>query len=332
MPPRIKTLILLALPASGKSEVRKFLASMDPATRLNDFGIGPTLDLDDYPYVHLMRRIDQVLAKHGERPAFFLGKDRPFQDPITWNVLIELLNEDYKRLREGAPYNFQIFHESRVSGLFSRMDVARERLGMHSLFRRLTAAHQHEDELHEEARRHFDILNKVITAEKEGATVVIEFARGGPHGSPFPIIPPRGYASALQTLAPEILNDACILYVNVTPEQARQKNIERGRPSEQGSILHHSVPSEVMLADYGGDDVKWLLEQSGGSGTIRVERVVQEGDRYVTKEYCVPVAVFDNRTDYTSFLRAPEDRWHPQDIRALHNGLATAMAPLLNDP
>ena len=332
MPRKIETLILLALPASGKSEVRKFLASMDPEARLNDFGIGPTLDLDDYPYVHLMRRVDEVLMDQMEYPMFYMGKDRPFQDPITWNVLIELLNEDYRQLRTGSPYDLPKLVDKRVLWLFFRMTVARRRLGMHAdhLKRRLVS--ELERGLGDEFQKHFDALNAVITADKEGATVVIEFARGGPHGSPFPIIPPRGYASALQTLAPEILERACILYVMVTPEQARKKNIERGRPSEQGSILFHSVPAEVMLADYGCDDIEWMLGKSLKSNTIRVERVVQEGDRYMTKVYRVPVAVFDNRNDLTSFVREPQENWPIESVRALHDDLASAMAPLIATP
>src|SRR3989338_1190430 len=115
--------------------------------------------------------------------------------------------------------------------------------------------------------------------------------------------------SALQTLDPAILEHACILYVWVDPAQARAKNIERGRPSEQGSILHHSVPSEVMLADYGCDDIGELTVGSNGFDVIRVERVVQEGDRYVTRVYDVPFAAFDNRDDLTSFVRGPKEDW-----------------------
>jgi len=48
------TLLLLALPASGKSEVRTYLTARDPAR----FHMGPTVQLDDYPYVHLQIRAD----------------------------------------------------------------------------------------------------------------------------------------------------------------------------------------------------------------------------------------------------------------------------------
>jgi len=39
----IDTLLLLALPASGKSEVRKYLASLTPEQCRNELHMGPTV-------------------------------------------------------------------------------------------------------------------------------------------------------------------------------------------------------------------------------------------------------------------------------------------------
>ena len=39
--------LLLALPASGKSEVRRYLAHVPPAACRDDFHMGPTVQLDD---------------------------------------------------------------------------------------------------------------------------------------------------------------------------------------------------------------------------------------------------------------------------------------------
>lgn len=58
-------------------------------------------------------------------------------------------------------------------------------------------------------------------------TVVIEFARGGPHGSTFPIKPPQGYQYSLRYLSRDILAKCAMLYIWVTPEQSRKKNEER---------------------------------------------------------------------------------------------------------
>jgi len=87
----LDTILLFSLPASGKSEVRRYLASLTPDQCRNDFHMGPTLQLDDYPYVHLMHRIDDELKANGLGYAYYHGPSRPFRDNWTWAVLIELL-------------------------------------------------------------------------------------------------------------------------------------------------------------------------------------------------------------------------------------------------
>ena len=78
--------LLLALPASGKSEVRRFLANIEPETLKKDFHIGQNMQLDDFPYVHLMRRIDDELAKIGEKRIFFKAGTEPFVNPKDWGT------------------------------------------------------------------------------------------------------------------------------------------------------------------------------------------------------------------------------------------------------
>src|SRR5215510_6941663 len=67
----IDVLLLFALPASGKSEVRRYLASLSPEQCRDELHLGPTAQLDDYPYVHLMRRVSQELRKRGGDGVFF---------------------------------------------------------------------------------------------------------------------------------------------------------------------------------------------------------------------------------------------------------------------
>ena len=81
---------------------------------------------------------------------------------------------------------------------------------------------------------------------------------------------------------------------------------------------------EVMLGQYGCDDLAWLLEQSDRPGTLRIERIVQEGDRYATRVFHVPAARFDNRKDLTTFVREPQEAWKAEDVAAIHGELKAA--------
>ena len=56
-----KVFLLQALPASGKSEVRNFMENSEPERLKQECHIGENLQLDDCPYVHMMRRIDNEL-------------------------------------------------------------------------------------------------------------------------------------------------------------------------------------------------------------------------------------------------------------------------------
>ena len=94
----LEIVLLLALPASGKSEVRKYLESLTGAEALRDFHMGPTVQLDDYPYVHLMRRISEELHRQDHDGIFFDSELLPLKDGRDWGTLIELVNEDYDDL------------------------------------------------------------------------------------------------------------------------------------------------------------------------------------------------------------------------------------------
>ena len=322
----LDTILLFSLPASGKSEVRRYMGSLTPDQCRQDFHMGPTLQLDDYPYVHLMHRIDDELKALGQGYAYYHGPNRPFLDNWTWAVLIELLNEDYANLMASR----QVEVTSAAQHLFDRLDAAHARVGLaqpmgelpHRIRLRVAAA------LEAECRAELDALNRQNAQDKAGRTLVIEAARGGPNGSAFPLCPPHGYETAFQTLSPRILERAVVLYVWVDPAERRRKNIERGRPDGQGSILHHSVPMEVMLGQYGCDDMAWLLAQSDRPGSIRVERIISDNNRYSTKVYHLSVARFDNRRDLTTFVREDAKLWKPEDVQALHGGLKAAFDQL----
>ena len=314
----IETLLLLALPASGKSELRRYLESLDPEVARNDLGIGPTVQIDDYPYVHMMRRIGEEVRAAGDEPVFFASNDEPFLDARDWGTLIHLVNFDYDELSDPPA--------TPISGaaarwLFARIDRARQIAGMTPAISTLgpLTRKRLESTLEDEARQLFADKVAAIPEDLEGRTVVIEFARGGPEGSPLPLPPPYGYAYALSLLSDDILARASILYVWVEPEESRRKNVERAVPGLAGdaSILHHGVPESVMRGDYGVDDLMWLLAEGGGSFVL-VER---KGQRHA-----LPTGVFDNRGDLTSFLRNDPDAWSRFELQQLHRELVNATA------
>lgn len=318
MTDRIDTLLLLALPASGKSELRRYVAALDPDVALRDFGLGPTVQLDDYPYVHLMRRIDEELVRRSAPPVFFPSPDRPFRDGRDWATLIELLNEDYAALGTSPPVP-----TPPAAWLLDRLDRARRAGGAAPPFDDLAddVIEEVESALEEEVVELARSRSATLSSYEPGeSTVLIEFARGGPEGAHFPLPAPHGYAFSLRQLSPNILRRAVALYVWVSPEESRRRNVERARPGIEGdaSILHHGVPEAVMRENYGTDDFVWLRER--GRGAIDVD---VDGD-----VFRLPAAVFDNRIDHTSFLRADPDEWDPGRVEVLHRELKQAFGRL----
>jgi hypothetical protein len=79
------------------------------------------------------------------------------------------------------------------------------------------------------------------------------------------------------------------------------------------------VPEVVMRGDYGVDDFHWLLEHGSGDA---IEVTTENG------VHAIPAAVFDNRIDHTSFLRADRSEWDPALVDELHAALVHAFTEL----
>lgn len=314
----LDVVLLLALPASGKSEVRRYMAHLTPEQCRDEMHMGPTVQLDDYPYVHMMRRVSQELRKRGHDGVFFDSDDLPMKESRDWGTLIELLNEDFDDLlKKNRPAP-----ASAATWLLDRFDAARRKVGAAPALGALPA------NLRAELISTLEAESKQLLADKiagipdtlEGRTIVIEAARGGPDKATLPLPAPLGYQYSLAQFSDTILSRATILYVWVTPEESRRKNTERTDPNDPGSILHHGVPMAVMLGDYGCDDMEWLIQHSDQPDTVRVET---RG-----RKFHLPVARFDNRVDKTTFVRVDRKDWAPEKVKALHEGLAGALATL----
>jgi hypothetical protein len=317
--PIIDTLLLLALPASGKSEVRRYMAKLDRERCAKDFHLGPTVQLDDFPYVHLMRRTDEALIALGKPGVFFKSPDSPFKEGRDWGTLIELVNEDYADLVARRP----VQPKSAGAWIMERFEAARAKVGAPSPFASLDGAAKKAiaDSLERESA---DLLKDKLANYPDtlnGKTLVIEFARGGAEGSSMPLKAPYGYAYSVGRLAPALLERARILYIWVTPEESRRKNQARTDPNDPGSILHHGVPESVMRGEYGVDDMAHLLETSGKPAHVKIEA---HG-----KSWLLPCARFDNRVDKTSFIREEPAKWARADVDAVHSGLSKALTELV---
>lgn len=310
----LEIVLLLALPASGKSEVRRYLANIPADSLRSDFHIGETLQLDDFPYVHMMRRTDDELVKLGKPRIFFQSGDKPFIDPRDWGTLIHLLNEDYRDLMSKQTART----DSAAELLLTRIDNAGEKAGIEPRLARLDLASREKASaaIEKEARTMLEEKHASYPSSFEGKTIVIEAARGGPHGSSMPLRAPFGYQYSIGQFDPEILKRASVLYVWVTPEESRRKNNARTDPNDPGSILHHGVPMDVMLNDYGCDDMDWLETNSAVPGAISIK----SGG----VEFNIPVGRFDNRADKTSFLREDKTDWAKEKVEAVHNGIRSA--------
>lgn len=319
-----KVVLLLALPASGKSEVRKYLGSLPAEELKKDFHIGENLQLDDYLYVHMMRRVDEEYAKAGEAGAFFLGENRPYKDKASWGVLQILVNEDYDDLLARRMHST----EGAAEQLLKRMDAAFVKLGKQPLFYKNNKPPFSEDvwqkilaSLEPEAKEMMLEKQKQYPDTFDGKTIIIEFARGGDAEENPPL--PAGYEYCLKLLDPKLLNDAAILYIWVTPEESRRKNEERARPNASGDILFHGVPLEVMLRAYGCDDINYLIEKSDKPGLVKVETA--------TRTFYVPIAKFDNRNDKTSFIRDANWKEDAEKVKALRDGIKLATDKLIEN-
>lgn len=304
---QIDVLLLLALPASGKSEIRRYLDHLDPRELRGDMALGPTVQLDDYPYVHMMRRISEELAAIGRKPPYFAHGDAPWKEPLDWITLIHLLNEDFESATSGGRT------QQTPSEMLVRFDRARDVAGAPPVFEDMTGRDR--ALLERGIAPDVATLDPIVPAATD-ATIVIEFARGGPRAAALPLPHPLGYAASIAALSDEIRARASILYVWVEPAESRRRNRERAVPGEDASILHHGVPEAVMATDYGTDDMGWLASQARSAGTIPI------GDMDI------PMQSFDNRKDRTSFLRAEPADWAPAALENLHHDLSAALLRL----
>ena len=165
----------------------------------------------------------------------------------------------------------------------------------------------------------------------EGKTIVFEFARGVPEGASFPLKPPFGYEYSLALFDKEILENAAILYIWVTPEMSYNKNLQRAKEGQEGKSqtvstqlsLNHGVPHNVMKGEYGTDDIDYLLGLSPKKGYLPIKK---DGE-----EFHIRCGRFDNRVDLTADFRKPQKDWTKEQIKKMEDGMKAAFDALLGE-
>ena len=108
-------------------------------------------------------------------------------------------------------------------------------------------------------------------------TIIIEFSRGKEHG---------GYKSAFSHLSEEIVDNASILYIDVSWEESLRKNRKRFNPEKPDSILEHSLSDEKLTRMYRETNWDELIAQN--------KEFMKIGSKMV------PYSIFDNMDDVTT--------------------------------
>ena len=331
-------LMFCALPASGKSESRRFFKSLTKE-QMAQFHLGESsTQVDDYPYVDALEKIDVFCYEILGKTIFKNRETRLFLNEYEWGALTYLINDDYldiKKLDKTIPKEYEA---DPVKWLFKRYDDAGEKTG--HIPRRFEELEKNtEKEKFEEFKKKcFDLCNTLlhdkynnIPDSLDGKTIIFEFSRGGAKDSTFPLQAPKGYEDTLSLFDDEILNNANILYIWVTPEQSFNKNKQRELEGLQGKSqtvstqlsLNHGVPDSVMINEYGTDDFEYLISLSTNGKYIPIKK---NG-----KEFKVKVGRLDNRNDLTSDFRKPQNEWTKEQIEKMTEAMKKAFDGLICD-
>lgn len=93
----IKTLLLIARPAAGKSEIINYLKNTPLQERIRRFHIGEFEEIDDFPMLWTWFEEDAILDQMGF-PRLHTTSDGYFKHQYLWDLLIERIALDYQKL------------------------------------------------------------------------------------------------------------------------------------------------------------------------------------------------------------------------------------------
>ena len=92
-----KTLLLIARPAAGKSEIINYLKNTSYEDRITRFHIGEFTEIDDFPMLWAWFEEDALLEEMGY-PRLHTTPDGYFLSQHLWDLLIERICLEYQKL------------------------------------------------------------------------------------------------------------------------------------------------------------------------------------------------------------------------------------------
>lgn len=92
------SLILLARPAAGKSEIIDYLFRLDDIDRRQIFHIGNMIVMDDFPFLWRWFEEDDLLARSG-KPRLYTDDEGYFKFDYFWDLLINMINLEFSKTK-----------------------------------------------------------------------------------------------------------------------------------------------------------------------------------------------------------------------------------------
>jgi hypothetical protein len=109
-----KTLLLIARPGAGKSEIINYLKNTPEEERISRFHIGDFTEIDDFPMLWAWFEEDAILEQLGH-PRLHSTPDGYFTHIYFWDVLIERIGLEYQKLMRDFEGDTVIIEFSRGS-------------------------------------------------------------------------------------------------------------------------------------------------------------------------------------------------------------------------
>lgn len=96
-PNHFPIIFLTGRPAAGKSEIIDYLKNCSTGERLSRFHIADFIEIDDFPMLWTWFEEDALLERMGKQ-RLHTDKEGYFKYPYLWNLLIERIDMEYKKL------------------------------------------------------------------------------------------------------------------------------------------------------------------------------------------------------------------------------------------